>query len=132
MKLFNISRIFFGLPFGLAGVFHFILTDEYMTIMDATYFIPKTGYLVLFTGLLLIATSISIMFNRFVKISCFVLASLLFIFIATIHVPGLFSADPAGVHIGMINLLKDTSLMSGALMLASIYKGKKNLFDNGR
>jgi len=40
---------------------------------------------------------------------------LLFIFIITIHIPGLFTSD---WQIALVELLKDTGLMGGAIMIA--------------
>jgi len=43
---------------------------------------------------------------------------LLFIFILTIHIPGLFSLDVKVVQTQLIELLKDTSLMGSAILIA--------------
>jgi hypothetical protein len=48
------------------------------------------------------------------------LALLLFIFIITIHLPHLFHNDPERTST-LIALLKDISLLGGALMIAGIY-----------
>jgi uncharacterized membrane protein YphA (DoxX/SURF4 family) len=69
---------------------------------------------------MLIAASISIIFEKFVKLSTIMLALLLFTFIVTIHLPHLFHHD-AERTITLIALLKDISLMGGAIMIAGIY-----------
>ena len=129
--LSTIGRILFALPFGIQGVNHFLMTSYYMGMMST--FIPGGGYTILITGLALIAACISIIAKKYIQLSCLLLALLLFIFILTIHVPGLF--DPtevtvASLHtkfstLALIELLKDTSLMGGALMIAGIYKDDK-------
>ena len=63
--------------------------------------------------------------KKFIKISCLLLAFLLFIFICTIHLPGLFNPDQARVTLALIELMKDTALMGGALMIAGIYHEKE-------
>ncbi|MFZ4398564.1 MAG: hypothetical protein ACOYO1_00910 [Bacteroidales bacterium] len=108
-----IGRILFALPFGIIGINHFLMTDFFLMMKSS--FIPGGAYTVLMTGVILILASISIMINKFIKIACFSLAGLLFIFIITIHIPGLFSSDS---EFALFKLLKDTGLMGGAIMIA--------------
>ncbi len=121
MKNITIAgRILFALPFAVFGINHFIMMDYYMGLL--TSFIPKTAFTLILTGIVLIAVSISIISNRYVKLSSIVLAILLFIFIVTIHIPHLIN----GVNTTptLIALLKDISLMGGSLMIAGIYSEK--------
>jgi uncharacterized membrane protein YkgB len=76
--------------------------------------------MILFTGACLIAASISIILKKYIKLSCLLLALLLLIFILTIHIPQLFEPDKA--QFAFMELLKDTGLMGGALIIAGIYK----------
>lgn len=107
-----IGRILFALPFGIFGLNHFLMVDFFTGML--TSFIPGTGFTVLLTGILMIAASISIILKKYVKPACYLLAALLVIFILTIHVPGLF--DPTTAKTSLMQLLKDTSLMGGALL----------------
>jgi uncharacterized membrane protein len=117
MKILTIiGRILFALPFGIIGLNHFFMTNFFLGMMSS--FIPGGGYTILLTGVILIAASISIMLNKFIRITCFSLAGLLFIFIVTIHIPGLFTPN---AELALVELLKDTSLMGGALMIAGFY-----------
>jgi putative oxidoreductase len=50
------------------------------------------------------------------QLASMLLAVLLLIFIATIHIPGLF--DEEGWRMALIMLLKDMSLMGGAILIA--------------
>lgn len=111
-----IGRILFALPFGIIGLNHFFMRDFFLGMMSS--FIPGGGYTILLTGVLLVVASISIMLNKYIKIVCFSLAGLLFIFIITIHIPGLFTVNS---EMALIELLKDTGLMGGALMIAGFY-----------
>jgi putative oxidoreductase len=116
-RMTTIGRILFALPFAIFGINHFLMTDYYVGLL--TSFIPLGAYTIILTGIMLIAASISIMFKKLVKFSTILLAILLFIFIATIHIPHLISdSDKA---ISLIALLKDISLMGGSLMIAGIY-----------
>jgi uncharacterized membrane protein len=119
MKNFTtLGRILFALPFAVFGINHFVMKDYYIGML--TSFIPLGAYTIVLTGIMLIAASISIIFEKFVKLSTIMLALLLFTFIVTIHLPHLFHHD-AERTITLIALLKDISLMGGAIMIAGIY-----------
>jgi uncharacterized membrane protein YphA (DoxX/SURF4 family) len=116
-KITTIGRILFAIPFALFGINHFLMTDYYVGML--TSFVPLGAYTIILTGLMLIATSISIITKKFVKLSTLILAGLLFIFIITIHIPHLVNDSEKTSTI--IALLKDISLMGGSLMIAGIY-----------
>lgn len=119
MKNFTtLGRILFALPFAVFGINHFVMKDYYVGML--TSFIPLGAYTIVLTGIMLIVASISIIFEKFVKLSTIMLALLLFTFIVTIHLPHLFHHD-AERTITLIALLKDISLMGGAIMIAGIY-----------
>ena len=117
------GRILFALPFGILGLNHFLMKDVYLGMY--TSFIPGGAYSILVSGLLLIVASISIMLNKNIKIACFGLAAMLFVFILTIHIPGLF--DPKTAQTALIELLKDSGLMGGAIMIAVYLDSIENL-----
>ena len=108
-----IGRILFALPFAIMGLNHFLMTD--MFLGQLTSFTPGGGFTILLIGAMLIIASISIILNKYVKIACFWLAGLLFLFIVTIHIPQLFTD---AWQLPLIELLKDTSLLGGAIMIA--------------
>ena len=112
----TIGRILYALPFAVFGINHFVMKSFFMG--ELTDFIPFGGYMILLTGVLLIGTSISIMTKKYIRQSTLVLAGMLLLFIATIHIPQLF--DPEKKMIAMIALLKDISLMGGSLMIAGM------------
>lgn len=114
--LTTLGRILYALPFAVFGVNHFIMKDFYMG--ELTSFIPFGGYMILLMGVLLIATSLSILTKKYIRLSTLVLAGMLLLFIATIHIPQLF--DPEKKMIAVIALLKDISLMGGSLMIAGM------------
>ena len=108
-----IGRVLFALPFGLMGLNHFLMTNIFLGMMSS--FVPAGAYTILIIGALLIAASISIILNKNIKLACFGLAGLLFLFIATIHIPGLFTIN---WQLALVELLKDAGLMGGALLFA--------------
>jgi putative oxidoreductase len=116
-KITTIGRILFALPFAVFGINHFLMMDYYMGML--TSFIPKTGFIMILTGIMLIAASISIITKKFVKLSTILLAILLFLFIVTIHIPHLIHGTDTTAT--LIALLKDISLMGGSLMIAGMY-----------
>jgi uncharacterized membrane protein len=116
--LAGIGRVLFALPFGIMGLNHFFMYNYYVGMVSS--FIPGGGFTVLITGLALIAASIAIISKKFIRIACLLLSLLLLIFICTIHIPGLFVAESA--NMALIELLKDTGLMGGSLLIAGIYK----------
>ena len=116
-KITAIGRILFALPFAIFGINHFLMMDYYMGML--TSFIPRTGFIMILTGIMLILASISIITKKFVTISTLLLATLLFIFIVTIHIPHLINGIDTTTT--LIALLKDVSLMGGSLMIAGIY-----------
>ena len=115
-RLTTAGRILFALPFAVFGINHFLQMDFYFGMM--TSFIPKTGYIMILTGIMLIAASISIITRKLVVLSTLLLASLLLIFILTIHIPHLIHGTDSTVT--LITMLKDISLMGGALMIAGM------------
>jgi putative oxidoreductase len=116
-KVTVIGRILFAIPFGLLGINHFVMMDYYLGML--TSFIPLGAYTIILTGLMLIATSVSIISGKFVKFSTVILSVLLFLFIVTIHIPHL--VNDVDKTVNLIGLLKDISLLGGSLMIAGIY-----------
>ena len=114
-KISTLGRVLYALPFAFFGINHFFMFDYYMGML--TSFIPFGGYLIMFTGVIMIAASLSIIFKKFIRITAISLATLLFIFIVAIHIPDMF--DPETKMMGLIMLMKDTSLMGGSILIAS-------------
>lgn len=115
-NLTSIGRVLFALPFGVLGISHFFLTDYYINMV--TTFIPGMGFSILLVGAFLILISVAIILDKMVKWACMALAVLLILFIVTIHIPNLF--DPQKSTIAIIELMKDTGLLGGALMIAGL------------
>ena len=121
-NLTTIGRILFALPFAIFGLNHFLFVNFYLG--NYSSFIPLGPYTVMLTGVFMIMASISILINKYIELSTILLAILLFIFIITIHIPGLFQADK--FQVALIELLKDTSLMGGSLLISGMVREKKS------
>ena len=117
----TIGRILFALPFGIFGINHFLMLDFY--IGQLTSFIPSGGFIIIFTGICMIAACISIISRKLVALTSYLLAALLFIFILTIHIPHLI--NHVDIEITLITMLKDLSLLGGSLMIAGMNMGEK-------
>jgi uncharacterized membrane protein len=113
----TVGRILFALPFAIFGINHFVMMDYYMGML--TSFIPKTGWVMVLTGIIMIATSISIITRKLIRLSTIILAGLLFVFILTIHIPHLVHGFDKTTT--LITLLKDISLLGSSLFIAGIY-----------
>jgi len=120
-RISALGRILYALPFAFFGVNHFVMFDYYMGML--TSFIPFGGYLIIFTGVIMISASLSIIFRKFIRLTAITLAALLFIFIVAIHIPDLF--DPETKMLGLLMLMKDTSLMGGSILIAANCPEKK-------
>ena len=96
------------------------MTDVFIGMMSS--FIPGGAFSVLLTGALLLLGCVLIILNKNLRIVAFGLAGFLFLFIVTIHIPGLFKPD---WQISLIELLKDVALMGSAIMIgvfADVFK----------
>jgi putative oxidoreductase len=119
-NLTTIGRILFALPFAILGLNHFLFLNFYLG--NYSSFIPLGPYTIILTGVFMLMASVSIIINKYIELSTILLAILLFIFIITIHIPGLFQADK--FQVALIELLKDTSLMGGSLLISGMVREK--------
>lgn len=117
------GRILFAIPFGIMGLNHFVMYNYVVGI--ASTFIPGGGWTVIIAGLALIAACISIILKKFIQLSCILLAVLLLIFILTIHIPGLFDANPEKFNFAFFGLFTNLALLGAALFIAGIYGEKE-------
>jgi putative oxidoreductase len=127
-KLTTIGRILYALPFAFMGINHFVMIDFYAGML--TSFMPGGGFTIILVGILLLAASISILTRKFVQLSSYLLASLLFLFIATIHIPHLIDPGDLDIQLVVFSMVKDVALMGGSLMIAGACQNKKESESN--
>lgn len=132
-KLTITGRILFALPFAIFGLNHFFMESFFSGML--TTFIPGGGFTIIFTGILLIVTSMLIIIRKFEKEAAMALSIMLALFILTIHIPHLISPEtmnPEFVYkealvdskVNMfvwINMLKDISLLGASLFMLGAY-----------
>lgn len=113
--LANAGRITFAIPFMIFGVLHFMMASQMAGMVPG--FIPGGVFWVYITGIAHLLAAIAIIINKWTKIAGILLAVMLFIFVLTIHIPAVAGGDQSA----MTNLLKDTSLAGGALLIAGVF-----------
>jgi uncharacterized membrane protein len=112
----TLGRILFAIPFGLFGINHLLLYNWY--VGNFTSFLPIGPFSVITTGIIMILVSISIITKKYITLSTQVLAIMLLIFIAAIHIPHLINGEDTTMV--TITLLKDISLIGGSLMISGM------------
>lgn len=115
----KVARVAFALPFAVFGLFHFLNANA----MAGAVPVPGGVFWIYFTGAALIAGSIGILTGILGRLAAFGLAALLTLFIVGVHVPGL--SNPAMQQMAIAGLLKDISLVGGALTWAGLL-GKRS------
>ena len=100
------------------GVFHFMYPRDLLGYVPG--FLPGGIIWVYFVGTAFILVAISFLTNKMVKVSGYLLAALLILFVLTIHLPNYLNAgDKELKQMHLINLLKDTAIIGFALHIAA-------------
>ena len=107
----GLLRVIFAIPFAVFGVMHLMAADKMQGMVPS--YVPGGVIWVYITGALLILGAAGFIINRSVRISAYLLGALMLIFILTIHLPVVIGGDQNG----MGSLLKDLSMMAGALYI---------------
>jgi uncharacterized membrane protein len=110
--------VLFALVIGFFGVNHFLYGTGFQKTVPS--FIPGGIFWVYLTGAALIAAAISFLTGKYTRPAGLFLAAFLIIIVFTVHIPALIHTpgDPV-VSIALTNLVKDTGLAGGALMIAA-------------
>ena len=115
----KVARVLFALPFAIFGLFHFLNASAMAGMVP----VPGGVFWIYFTGAALIAGSIGIITGILGRLAALGLSALLVTFIFGIHLPGL--SNPEMQQGAMMGLLKDVSLLGGALTWAGLL-GKRS------
>lgn len=119
--IFRIGTILYALVVGFFGVNHFLHSTGFQNTVPS--FIPGGVFWVYLTGAALIAAAISFLTGKLTRLAGIFLALFLIIVVLTVHLPALMHSDSsAPVSLPLINLVKDTGLAAGALMIAGNHK----------
>jgi uncharacterized membrane protein len=110
------------------GIRHFLHPYDFLVTVPS--FLPGGIVWVYVVGVAFILAAISFMTNILVKTAAYLLATLLFIFVLTIHLPNYFqTADLELQRMSLTNLLKDSALAAFALYIASNARHQRILED---
>jgi len=123
--LFMAGRILFAAPFLVFGAFHLMAAKDMAGLVPG--FFPGSGELwVYLTGLAFIGASIALLAKKWMKEAALLIAFQLAVFIVTVWLPQLGAEGQQG-QMAMMNLLKDTALLGGALTYAAkgAFHGKR-------
>lgn len=115
--IFRIGTILYALVVGFFGINHFLNGTGMQNTVPS--FIPGGVFWVYFTGAALIAAAISFLTGKQTRLAGLLLAAFLLIIVLTIHLPAVIHApDESSVRFPLTNLVKDTGIAAGALMIA--------------
>ncbi len=109
-------RLIYAILFALLGMKHIFNPGNYLRYIPT--FLPGSVFWVYLIGTLLLAASISLIYKRYTKVTCLILSIFLILVVFAVHIPGLFY--PNIMQISVINILKDTGLAGGGLILAGV------------
>ncbi len=109
-------RLIYAIFFAILGINHIINAGTYLHYVPS--FMPGGIIWVFLIGTFLIVASLSIILNKYTKATCLALSLVLLLIVFTVHIPGLFNPD--FMKISMINVLKDTGLAGGGLIIAGV------------
>jgi uncharacterized membrane protein len=109
----SLLRVIFAIPFAVFGVMHLMAADKMQGMVPS--YVPGGVIWVYITGVFLILGAAGFIINKSVKLASYLLGGLMLIFILTIHLPVVMGGDQNG----MGSLLKDLSMMAGALFIGS-------------
>ncbi|MGA8264039.1 MAG: DoxX family membrane protein [Ignavibacteriaceae bacterium] len=109
-------RFAYAIFFAVLGISHIINASTFKEYIPS--FLPGGIIWVYLLSAFMIVASVSIIFKRYTKITCLILSIVLLLVVFIIHIPGLF--NPNSMQISMINVLRDTGLAGGGLILAGV------------
>jgi uncharacterized membrane protein len=107
------GRLIFGIPFLVFGIMHFVFGSGMNGLVPG--FLPFPLFWVYFTGLALVAASISFMINKYVYHAGLGLALFLIVTALLVHLPMVLSGN---MQPNFSAMLKDIMLAGGALYFA--------------
>lgn len=118
--LANTARIIFGVLIFIFGLNHFINGSKMIGVLEGW---PAPSLWLYLSGLGLILAGLSFIINKYAYLAGILLAILLVIIVATIHIPGLIAAGMDQMMQFVPNILKDLTIASASLLIAGISKG---------
>jgi uncharacterized membrane protein YphA (DoxX/SURF4 family) len=122
-RLIPFGRIFFAVPMIVFGIDHFLYTDGVSGLIPG--WIPAPVFWTYFTGVALIASGVSIIFEVQVKLLATLLGIMIFIWFVVLHVPKAIEAPDVNNGNAVTSAFQALAFSGIAFVLASKYS--KNL-----
>jgi uncharacterized membrane protein YphA (DoxX/SURF4 family) len=115
--IFRVGRILYALVVAFFGINHFLNGTGMQNTVPS--FIPGGVFWVYFTGTALLLAAIAFLIDRQTRLAGLLMAVFLLVIVLTIHLPAVIHApDESSVRFPLTNLVKDTGLAAGALMVS--------------
>jgi uncharacterized membrane protein len=116
--LSKIGIIFYALVIGFFGVNNFIAGTGLQKMVPS--FLPGGVAWLYITGACLIFAAIAFLIDRQVRLAGLLLCLFLLLIVLTVHLPAVLHAPDFGARrFPLTNLIKDSGLAAGALLVAS-------------
>jgi uncharacterized membrane protein YphA (DoxX/SURF4 family) len=116
-RLALIARIVFAIPFGAFGMSHLLHAQVMAGMLPA--WLPEGEFWIYLTGICLILACVAFITKIQGEKAAFCLVALLLVFVFTLHIPAVRRGT--NPQMAIMNLLKDVSLIGGALTYAAIF-----------
>ncbi|WKN40968.1 hypothetical protein [Tunicatimonas pelagia] len=111
-KITKAGKWVFVSMFAVFGLLHFGTLEFSLPYIPS--FLPFPAFWVYFSGIALVAFSMSAWIGKLDKLAALLLALMMFSFVVLIHIPGAIAGD----FVQTIGIFRDTTVMGAALMYA--------------
>lgn len=115
LKITKLGKWLFIPVFAIFGLLHFGPLEFSLPYVPS--YLPYPAFWVYFSGVGLIAFSVSALIGKLDKLAALLLALMMLLFILMVHIPGAVSGD----FVQLIGIFRDTAMMGAALMYADQY-----------
>jgi uncharacterized membrane protein len=113
----NVARYVYAAVMAIFGLFHFMGAQDMAGMIPG--WLPGGIVWVYITGAALLAAAIALFINKKARLAMYLLALMLILFIAFLHIPAMNSADECVKMGAMPNLLKDLALAAAAIVIGN-------------
>jgi len=122
-KIIKIGTIIYALVIAFFGVNHFLSGTGLQNTVPR--FIPGGIFWVYLTGAALIVAAIAILIGKYNYVAAIGVSIFLFTIVLTVHLPAVIGApDANAMRFPLTNLMKDTAMGAGALIIAGLSRLK--------
>lgn len=112
----NIARIVFALTMVFFGLGHFSNAQNMSGMIQGW---PMALALIYISGACLILAAVAFIINKYVKLAGYLLALLLIIIVAGVHIPGMGNPDKMMSMMATMGAVKDAAIAMGAIVIAN-------------